>query len=64
MPLAAVADDHEIRGGPRPCVRHAIASTPPGSEVTLTLKRGGNERQLRATLGEFTPEAERPRDQE
>ena len=44
--------------------RNAIASTPPGSEVTLTLKRGGNERQLRATLGEFTPEAERPRDQE
>jgi Do/DeqQ family serine protease len=44
--------------------RNAIASTPPGSEVTLTLKRGGNERQLRATLGEFTPQAERPRDQE
>jgi Do/DeqQ family serine protease len=44
--------------------RNAIASTPPGSEVTLTLKRGGNERQLRATLGEFTQQAERPRDQE
>jgi Do/DeqQ family serine protease len=44
--------------------RNAIASTPPGSEVTLTLKRGGNERQLRATLGEFTPGAERTRDQE
>jgi S1-C subfamily serine protease len=44
--------------------RNAIASTPPGTEVTLTVKRGGNEQQVRATLGEFTPEAERPRDQE
>src|SRR5689334_6051218 len=44
--------------------RNAIASTPPGTEVTLTVKRGGNEQQVRATLGEFTPGAERPRDQE
>ena len=43
--------------------RNAIASTPPGTEVTLTVKRGGSEQQVRATLGEFTPEAERPRDQ-
>src|SRR5690349_13790283 len=42
--------------------RNAIASTSPGTEVTLTVKRGGNEQQVKATLGEFTPEAERPRD--
>jgi len=44
--------------------RNAIASTAPGTEVTLTVKRGGNEQQVRATLGEFTAEAERPRDQD
>jgi len=44
--------------------RNAIASTPPGSEITLTVKRGGGEQQVRATLGEFHPEAERPRDQD
>ena len=44
--------------------RNAIASTPPGTEITLTVKRDGSERQVRATLGEFTPQAERPRDQE
>lgn len=42
--------------------RNAIASTPPGTEITLTVKRDGGERQVRATLGEFHPEAERPRD--
>ena len=42
--------------------RNAIASTPPGTEITLTVKRGGSEQQVRATLGEFHPEAERPRD--
>lgn len=42
--------------------RNAIASTAPGSEVTLTVKRDGTERQVRATLGEFTPQAERPRE--
>lgn len=42
--------------------RNAIASTAPGSEVTLTVRRDGGERQVRATLGEFTPEAERPRE--
>jgi Do/DeqQ family serine protease len=42
--------------------RNAIASTPPGTEVTLTVKRDGNERQVRATLGEFTPQAERTRE--
>jgi S1-C subfamily serine protease len=44
--------------------RNAIASTPPGTEVTLSVKRDGNERQVRATLGEFTPQAERPREQD
>jgi S1-C subfamily serine protease len=44
--------------------RNAIASTAPGTQVTLTVKRGGNEQQVRATLGEFTAEAERPRDQD
>jgi Do/DeqQ family serine protease len=44
--------------------RNTIAATPPGTEVTLTVKRDGSERQVRATLGEFHPEAERPRDQE
>jgi Do/DeqQ family serine protease len=44
--------------------RNAIASTPPGTEVTLTVKRDGNDRQVRATLGEFTPQAERPREQD
>src|SRR6185295_773031 len=42
--------------------RNAIASTPPGTEITLTVQRGGSDRQVRATLGEFTPQAERPRD--
>ena len=44
--------------------RNAIASTLPGTEVTLTVKREGAERQVRATLGEFNPEAERQRNQE
>jgi len=44
--------------------RNAIASTPPGTEITLTVKRGGSDRQVRATLGEFHPEAERPRGQD
>ena len=38
--------------------RNAIANSPPGAEVTLTVKRDGTERQVRATLGEFTPQAE------
>lgn len=35
--------------------RNQIASTPPGSEITLTVRRDGQEQQVRATLGEFTP---------
>jgi Do/DeqQ family serine protease len=44
--------------------RNMIAGNAPGTEVTLTLKRSGSEQQVRATLGEFTPQAERPRDNE
>lgn len=43
--------------------RNAIAGTAPGTEVTLTVKRGGAERQVRVTLGEFTPQPERPVEQ-
>jgi S1-C subfamily serine protease len=38
--------------------RNLIAGSAPGTEVTLTVKRGGREQQVRATLGEFTPQAE------
>lgn len=39
--------------------RNDIAGTPPGRTVTLRISRGGNEQELRATLGEFAP-TERP----
>lgn len=42
--------------------RNSIASAGPGTEVTLTVKRDGSERQVRATLGEFTPQAARERE--
>jgi serine protease Do len=41
--------------------RNMIAGISPGSEVTLTVRRDGQEQQVRATLGEFTPQAERTR---
>ena len=41
--------------------RNMIAGIAPGSEVTLTVRRDGQEQQVRATLGEFTPQAERTR---
>lgn len=41
--------------------RNMIAGTAPGAEVTLTVKRDGREQQVRATLDEFTPQAEQPR---
>src|ERR1044071_2130435 len=44
--------------------RNMIAGNAPGTEVTLTMKRDGSERQVRATLGEFTPQAERTRGDE
>jgi Do/DeqQ family serine protease len=34
--------------------RNRVASTPPGTEVTLTILRDGREQPVRATLGEFT----------
>jgi Do/DeqQ family serine protease len=40
--------------------RNLIAGNAPGTEVRLTVKRDGGEREVRATLGEFTPQAERP----
>jgi Do/DeqQ family serine protease len=40
--------------------RNAIAGTPPGTEVTLTVKRDRSEQQVRATLGEFTPPPQQP----
>ena len=43
--------------------RNQIAGTAPGSEVTLTIKRNGQEQQVRARLGEFTPQPEQDRDQ-
>jgi Do/DeqQ family serine protease len=43
--------------------RNLIANTAPGTEVKLTVKRkGGGEEQVTARLGEFTPQAERPRE--
>jgi serine protease Do len=36
--------------------RNMIAGTAPGTEVTLTVQRNGREQQVRATLGEFTPQ--------
>jgi serine protease Do len=36
--------------------RNRIASTTPGTEVTLTIMRDNKEQKIRATLGEVTPE--------
>ena len=41
--------------------RNMIAGIAPGSEVALTVRRNGQEQQVRATLGEFNPQAERAR---
>jgi Do/DeqQ family serine protease len=38
--------------------RNLVAGTPPGTEVTLNILRGGREQQVRAKLDEFTPQAE------
>ena len=40
--------------------RNQIAGTQPGSEITLNVKRDGREQQVRATLGEFTPQPRQP----
>jgi S1-C subfamily serine protease len=42
--------------------RNMIAGITPGTEVSLRVRRDGGEREVRARLGEFTPEAERPRE--
>jgi Do/DeqQ family serine protease len=42
----AVNDSNELR--------NLVASTPPGSDVTLTIVRDGREQQLKVTLGELT----------
>jgi Do/DeqQ family serine protease len=39
--------------------RNQVASTAPGTEITLTILRDGREQQVRAELGEFTPQPER-----
>lgn len=43
--------------------RNLVAGTAPGTEVTLTIQRDGREQQVRATLGEFTPQVAQPRRQ-
>ncbi|MCA1566999.1 MAG: DegQ family serine endoprotease [Acidobacteria bacterium] len=40
-------------------LRNRIASTAPGTDVTLTIVRDGREQQVRATLGEFAQTARR-----
>jgi serine protease Do len=42
---AAVTDPNALR--------NAVARTPPGSDVTLTVWRDGREQQLRVRLGEL-----------
>jgi S1-C subfamily serine protease len=42
-------------------LRNQIAGTPPGTEVTLTILRDGQQQQVRATLGEFAPQVEQRR---
>ncbi|HEX5708453.1 MAG TPA: DegQ family serine endoprotease [Pyrinomonadaceae bacterium] len=44
-------------------LRNRVASTQPGAEVTLTVVRDGREQQVRASLGEFTPENARREDE-
>jgi serine protease Do len=41
-------------------LRNAVAGTPPGTEVTLTMMREGREQQLRVTLGELNTDARLP----
>jgi Do/DeqQ family serine protease len=41
--------------------RNQVAGTAPGTEVTLNILRDGREQQVRAKLGEFTPQTEQER---
>ena len=43
-------------------LRNRVASTPPDSDVTLTVVRDGREQQVKATLGEFKAPTERADD--
>jgi Do/DeqQ family serine protease len=44
--------------------RNQVASTAPGTEVTLTILRAGHEQQVTARLGEFMPQPERNMERE
>jgi serine protease Do len=44
-------------------LRNQIAATAPGTEVTLTIVRNGMQQDIRAKVGELTPEAGRPNGQ-
>jgi serine protease Do len=43
--------------------RNLVASTAPGTDVTLTIRRDGREQQVRARLGELIPTANRDSEQ-
>lgn len=43
--------------------RNQVASTMPGTEVTLTVQRQGREQQIRASLGEFSEAKDRSDDE-
>jgi S1-C subfamily serine protease len=36
-------------------LRNRVASTPPGTQATLTVIRDGREQQVQVTLGEYQP---------
>ncbi|MDQ3816696.1 MAG: Do family serine endopeptidase, partial [Acidobacteriota bacterium] len=44
--------------------RNRVASTQPGTQVTLNVLRDNREQQLRATLGEFVPESAKSDEEE
>jgi S1-C subfamily serine protease len=44
--------------------RNLVAGTAPGADVTLTVWRDGSERQIRARLGELSPENARAQQQQ
>jgi Do/DeqQ family serine protease len=44
--------------------RNLVASTAPGTDVTLTVRRDGNEQQVHARLGELIPAPNRDMEQE
>lgn len=43
--------------------RNLVASTAPGTDVTLTIRRNGGEQQVHARLGELVPAADRDTEQ-